>query len=479
MRVLHVASECYPWVKTGGLADVMGALPQAQQQLGADVRLLLPAFAPLRAALRDAVGINAPLMTPAGEVRIFQGYLNDLKVYLLEAPHLFDRAGSPYADSRQQPFSDNHLRFAALSYVAAKLASGLDYFWRPDVVHAHDWHTGLVPAYLVAQGASARSVFTIHNLAYPGRFNRGIFADLWLPSHFNDFQGVEFYGDVSLIKAGIFYADQVTTVSPSYAQEITQAGAGEGLEGLLSTRRDQGRLQGILNGVDLSVWNPATDGYLPHTYSARQFAGKARCKQALQVQLGLTEDKKAPLFIVISRLVEQKGLHLLLGCLPYFLETSAAQWVILGSGEAWQEHAFGDLASQHPDKMKTIIGYDEHLSHQLMGAGNVVVIPSYFEPCGLTQLYGLKYGLLPLVRAVGGLADTVSDFSQLDQDKPTGYGFTFDAFAEQALHDSILRALALWEEPLLWKKIAQRNMGQDFSWQVAAHNYLSLYQHTQ
>ncbi|GGP21311.1 glycogen synthase GlgA [Silvimonas iriomotensis] len=474
MQVLHVCSELFPLLKTGGLADVTGALPPALKQLGADTRVLVPGFPAIRAGIEEA-GEVAAIDTFAGHVRVIFGRVpeNGLELYVIDAPGLYDRSGNPYLDPHQEPYGDNHLRFALLAWVAAELASGLDAYWRPQIVHGHDWHAGLVPAYLAARGRPAKSVFTVHNLAYQGVFPAWQFGELRLPGHFFGMHGLEFHGQMSFLKAGLFYADHITTVSPTYAREITTPEQGCGLDGLLRDRA--GALTGILNGVDDAIWNPAADALIPANYTADKPQNKTRNKLALQEHTSLQSDADAPLFVVVSRLTEQKGLHLVLDLLPE-LVASGAQFALLGSGDQGLEHAFATAALRDPGQVAVQIGYDEAQSHRLMAAADVVLVPSRFEPCGLTQLYGLKYGALPLVRRVGGLADTVVDSSLENMADEQATGFVFDEFSAHGMRQALRRALALWGRPKDWKAVRQVAMKQDFGWDAAARSYFTLYE---
>jgi starch synthase len=419
MRILQVSAELFPLLKTGGLADIAGALPIALMAAGQDARVLLPGFPAIVAGVRDLAPL-AEFTAPWGErFGLLAGHVAidgapSIPAYVIDAPALYERPGNPYEDTTRQPYSDNHRRFALLGWAAAQLAQGLDPAWQPEVVHAHDWHAALAPAYLAfarqhAGGPRVGSVFTVHNLAYQGVFAPWHFAELGLPASAFHMNGLEYHGQVSFMKGGLYFADRLTTVSPTYALEIQTPEQGCGLDGLLRQRSSV--LSGILNAVDDQVWNPAIDAALVqgyHTPEGRHMAGKARCKSVLQHQLGLAERPDAPLFIVVSRLTEQKGLHLVLGGIDALL-AQGGQLALLGSGEAWLEEAFRQRAAAAPQSVSVTIGYNEALAHQLFGAGDVTLVPSLFEPCGLTQMYGLKYGSLPLVRRVGGLADTVID----------------------------------------------------------------------
>lgn len=477
MRVLQVCAEIFPLLKTGGLADVAGALPLALRSQGVDARLLLPGFAPIVSALDDVQPLaELPAHGALPPVRLLRGVLSacgGLVAYVIDAPSLYQRAGGPYADAQQQPWADNPVRFAALGWAAAELAQGLDASWRPALVHAHDWHAGLAPACIRALGADVATVFTVHNLAYQGDFDGQCFADLGLPPMYFQPDGLEFWGRVNYMKAGLYFADRITTVSPTYALEIQRPDQGMGLDGLLRARAS--RLRGVLNGVDAAVWNPATDPLIPHRYDARRLAGKARCKASLQQHLGLDEQAGAPLFCVVSRLTEQKGLHLVLEALPA-LVARGAQFALLGSGDAGMEAAFRQQAGAHPRAVAVHIGYDEPFAHQLVAGADVIMVPSRFEPCGLTQLYGLAYGTLPLVRRVGGLADTVTDCSLENLADGTATGVVFDTFSAQGLDAAVRRALALYRRRADWKAVQRQAMAQRHDWSAAAGDYLAVYQ---
>lgn len=481
MRVLQVCAEIFPLLKTGGLADVAGALPAALAAQGARVRVLLPGFPAILAGLEGArplARLAAPAALAPVEARLLFGRLPacGVEAYVIDAPAFYRRAGGPYADAHHQPYADNHLRFALLGWAAARLAGGLDTGWAPDVVHCHDWHAGLAPACLRAEAerrgrAMPPSLFTIHNLAYQGAFDAARFGELGLPAHFFSMHGVEFHGQLNFMKAGLYYADRISTVSPSYAREIQSYEQGCGFDGLLRSRAHD--LEGILNGVDAGVWSPVADPLLPATYSADDTTGKAACKAALQRALGLKRAASAPLFCVVSRLTEQKGLHLVLDALPRLLG-QGAQFALLGSGDASLEAAFHAAAEASPAAVAVRIGYDEPFAHRLIAGSDVIMVPSHFEPCGLTQLYGLAYGTLPLVRRVGGLADTVAD-ARLETLDTDATGFVFEPFTADALLGAVARALALYRRPADWKRVRQRGMRQRFGWDAAAARYLALY----
>jgi starch synthase len=402
---------------------------------------------------------------------------SELPAYVIDAHGLYDRHGNPYADARNQEYSDNYRRFALLGWIAAELAQGLDSLWRPDIVHGHDWHAGLAPAYLKAaerrSGRIAASVMTIHNLAYQGVYSRDVFHELDLPPDFFNMYGVEFHGNVSFLKAGLFYADKLTTVSPSYAREIQGSEQGCGLDGLLSGRAQD--LSGILNGVDPEVWNPETDTAIAANYGYESLERKQECRTALQRQCGLALKGTAPVFGVVSRLTDQKGLHLVLDVLPDLIQRGG-QLVLLGSGDADLEAGFLNAAAAHPEAVSVQIGYDENKSHQIIASCDVVLVPSRYEPCGLTQLYGLRYGTLPLVRRVGGLADSVVDASPENQAAGMATGIVFDDFGKEQLADAMRRAFELFSHHEAWQRIQQTAMRQQFNWDRAAAQMIEVYQ---
>lgn len=478
MKVLQVSAEIFPLLKTGGLADIAGALPLALTAAGCEVRLLLPGFSPILQDLKDITAL-AQLVTPWGESVVLQkGRLNalGLQAYVIDAPGLYARPGSPYEDAQRQPYADNYRRFALLGWMAGQLGQGVDTQWHPQVVHSHDWHAALAPAYLAfsreRQPKRVASLYTVHNLAYQGVFPGQHFAELGLPDAAFAMDGLEYYGQISFMKAGLVYADRITTVSPTYAKEIQTPEQGCGLDGLLRAR--SAVLSGILNAVDEAVWNPATDKQIPRKYTATDNAGKARCKAALQQEMGLAITSRAPLFGVVSRLTEQKGLHLVIAAIDELI-ASGGQLVVLGSGEGGLEFALREQAGRHPQSVAVRLGYDEALAHRIFAATDVTVVPSRFEPCGLTQMYGLKYGSLPLVHRVGGLADTVIDCTTEGLRAQNANGFLFDEFSPQGFAGAMRRTFALYASAGEWNAVATRAMRQSFGWQTSAAKYVALY----
>jgi starch synthase len=478
MKVLQVGAEVFPLIKTGGLADVLGALPQALVAQGADTRLLLPGLPGIIDAVLHARRVcQIGPVFGAARVDLLRAQMpySRLPVYVIDAPFLYRRGGSPYQDSQGSEWPDNLQRFGLLGWVAAQIAQGeLDAEWAPDVLHAHDWHAAMSCAYLHAHPAgTAASVFTIHNLAFQGLFPQDDCAVLGLSSRYMSPSALEFHGQLSFMKAGLKFADRVTTVSPTYAREIATPEFGAGLEGVIRGRG--AAVSGILNGIDSAVWDPAADSALSRRYSAQQLQGKAVCKAALQAHFGLAAEPDAPLLGVVSRLTSQKGLDLVLSVLPDIVR-EGGQLVVQGTGEPALEAAFRMAASAHPGRVGVLVGYDEIGAHRLIAGADMILVPSRFEPCGLTQMYGLRYGTVPVVRRVGGLADTVADVGSVESPATDGTGFVFDAAQAHALHDAVSRAFGSFRQPKAWAVLMQRGMAQSLSWDGPARNYMALYE---
>ncbi|MEW6645793.1 MAG: glycogen synthase GlgA [Pseudomonadota bacterium] len=475
-RILFASSEAHPLIKTGGLADVSGSLPPVLRALGDDVRLVLPAY---RSVLQHLpmLPIVAELALPGSDdpVRILAGTLphTEVPVWLVDAPAFFDRDGGPYLGPDGHDWPDNAARFTLFCRAVVELAqdrAGLG--WGAEVVHCNDWQTGLIPALLAQEPARPGTVFTIHNMAYQGLFPYSTFAALGLPAGLWHWQAMEFHGQFNFLKGGLAFADWITTVSPTYAQEIRSAEFAYGLEGVLNHRAD--RLRGILNGIDYSAWDPAHDPLIPHHYSAAKPGGKKKNKAALQRQFALPVAPDVPLLGLVGRLVEQKGIDLVLAVLPELMQ-QGVQVAVVGTGAAQYEQAFRALADRYPDQVGAFIGYDEGYAHLVEAGADIFLMPSRFEPCGLNQIYSLRYGTVPVVRRTGGLADTVVHTNAATLADGTATGFVFDAAAPDALRQAIAQALALYRQPEAWRQVMQSGMRRDFSWEQSARQYQELY----
>jgi len=473
LHILSVASEIYPLIKTGGLADVAGALPAALGPQGVKVVTLVPGYPAVIAALESAKSAAVIEELMGAPATLLGGRAAGLDLLVIDAPHLYDRPGNPYLDADGRDWLDNGARFAALAQVAALIGGGLVPKYRPALIHAHDWQAALTPAYLHYDGqAGPPVVLTIHNLAFQGRFPRALLGAIGLPETSFTLDGVEYYGEIGFLKAGILFADAITTVSPSYAAEIATDAGGMGLGGLLAGRA--GDLVGILNGIDTDVWDPATDVLLPHRYSAEHPGDRARDKAALQIALGLDASPDAPLFGVVSRLSQQKGLDLLLGALPD-LCASGAQLALLGTGDAGLEAGFRAAVAQYPGQVGCVIGYDEATAHLIQAGADALLVPSRFEPCGLTQLCALRYGAIPVVARTGGLGDSVIDANEAALRAGVATGIVFSPIDPAGFAAALRRTIAAYRDPPAWRAMQRNGMRADVSWARSAGRYADLY----
>lgn len=485
LRILFVSSEVAPFARTGGLGEVTGALPRALAAMGHDVRVVMPLYQtvrdskfPLTEMLTD---LQVPLVIGSRTAPVWQSALPEreesavrIPVYFIEQDEFFARPGL-YGDENGD-YPDNAIRFTFFCRAALTLAARLDGF--PHVFHCHDWQTGLIPAYLRAFSwldtrlAAAVTVYTVHNLAYQGTFPAWVFPLTGLPLPLFQPDGVEFLGFVNFMKAGLVYADALTTVSPTYAEEICTPGLGFGLDGVLRARRDA--LTGILNGADYAVWSPEHDLAIAARYDVAHLASKAECKQALLQTCNLSADLDLPLIGMISRLVDQKGFDLLAAALDRLL-TLDLRFVILGSGYAPYEEFLTRLSNAYPQKISVRLGFDDALAHQIEAGSDCFLMPSRYEPCGLNQLYSLRYGTIPIVRATGGLRDTVVPFNPVSGE---GTGFVFQEASGDALLAAVNEALSVFANQKAWHQLMQNAMAQDFSWARSAARYSNLYQQT-
>ncbi|OLP61020.1 starch synthase [Xaviernesmea oryzae] len=475
MQVLSVASEVYPLIKTGGLADVAGALPEALAAHGVTMRTLLPAYPAVLAKLRygeEPREVHVFETLFGNPARLLAVTHEGLDLLLLDAPALFDRPGGPYLDTGGRDHPDNFRRFAGLSLAAALIAEGCLKNWRPDLVHVHDWQAALTPVYLrFGRRPQTPVVLTIHNIAFQGQFSADTFQELALPPAAFHMDWVEYYGQVGFLKGGMRAADAITTVSPSYAEEILTPEFGMGLEGLLAARQE--RLVGIVNGIDTNVWNPAKDPMIAAHYDVSRLEVRKANRKALLERFKLV-DTEGPLFSVVSRLTWQKGMDLLAAVIPDIID-QGGMLAVLGSGDAELEALLEEAAALYPGRIGLVKGYDEPLSHQLQAGADSILIPSRFEPCGLTQLYGLRYGCVPIVARTGGLADTIIDANEAAMNAAAATGFQFSPIGEDPLRQALRRAVKLFKEPHLWARLQAQGMKTDVSWNASAGRYAALY----
>jgi starch synthase len=479
-KVLFASSEVHPLMKTGGLADVSASLPTALHKQGHDVRIIMPAYRQCLEALTEFHTVaTIKLDGYHSPIEIIQSTLRDTDVtlWLVNSPEHFDRNGGAYGPKLGGDWEDNAARFALFSRAIAAVAMNQGQLnWQPEILHCNDWQTGLAPALIADLPNRPATIFTIHNLAYQGLYPRSSFEALDLPKSFWHSEGLEFYDMLSFMKGGLNYSDHITTVSPTYADEICRYEFGYGLEGLLAERAKQGELTGIINGIDLDEWNPETDKALSKNYSAHTIRNKLANKTALQQHFALPLKEDVLVIGLISRLVSQKGIDLSIDAIATLLDANEnIQLVCLGSGEASFEQDLRVLRARYPDKVGVTIGYNEHLAHQIEAGSDVFLMPSRFEPCGLNQLYSLRYGTLPIVRNTGGLADSVVDASGDDLKHNLATGFKFEAATAEALEDTLLRAVALFRHPRIWRRLVLTAMEQDYSWEKSAQRYHDLY----
>jgi len=473
-KILFVTSEAHPLIKTGGLADVSGSLPKALAELSQDIRLIMPNYQALKT--NGHVRFLCSLRVDNRDVNILETRMpdSDVIVWLVDCPEFFNYPGNPYSDEHGNAWPNNAERFALFCRVAVACAMDtVNQNWKPDIVHCNDWQSGLVPALLSLEDNRPATVFTIHNMAYQGLFPANRVASLNLPGKLWHQDGLEFNNMLSFIKGGLAYADRITTVSPTYALEIQTPAFGYGLEGLLTHRSDA--LVGIINGIDMEQWDPEIDAYISQTYGVTSLSEKQVNKTALQKQSGLPVDDKLPLLALISRLVEQKGIDMVLECLPDMM-AMPMQFILLGAGDKGYEQRLQNLADLYPDKIALTIGYNEAMAHAITAAADIFLMPSRFEPCGLNQMYSQRYGTIPIVRKTGGLADTVTDAMPETIANGTATGIVFSEASSGALIEAVKRAILLYNDQDSWKKMQIDAMQKDFSWQRSAEQYIALYQ---
>ena len=473
MKVLSVASEVFPLIKTGGLADVAGALPLALAPLGISMRTIMPGYTSVLGKIGETKVIADFPDLLGKPARLLYAEHAGLELYVIDSPELYDREGGPYVDETGKDYIDNWQRFAALSRAAIDIANGIDADWAPDIVHGHDWQAGLVPLYLKYSevGPHTPSVLTIHNIAFQGQFSAQIFPALGLPIAAYAVDGVEYYGDVGFLKGGLRTAWAITTVSPTYAEEILEPQFGMGLEGLIGERVHD--LVGIVNGIDDAVWNPETDKHVSANYNGVNLAKRARNRTALEKRFKLTSGDGS-IFCVVSRLTWQKGIDLVIEAADDIV-ANGGQLVVLGSGDPVLEAGMRAAAARHPGKVGIVFGYDEPLSHLMQAGADAILIPSRFEPCGLTQLYGLRYGCVPIVGRTGGLSDTIIDANGAALAAKVATGIQFSPIDTHGFGQALRRAFRLFEDKPTWDSIQKAAMKSDVSWQSSASQYASLY----
>lgn len=486
MKILFATSEAHPLIKTGGLGDVSGSLPNAYAKLKHQVRLVIPAYGDVWEKVSHVKELTDFTVGGCGRdvhVRLFKAKAEGIQtpIWLVDIPDLFNRPGNPYLSPDGSDWWDNGERFGVFSKAVVEIAMnrvGLD--WQPDMVHANDWQTGLVPALLTLEPNRPQTLFTIHNMAYAGLFPKTLFDSLWLPWHWWNLEGVEFYDNLSMLKAGIVLADWVNTVSPTYAREICYPEYAYGMEGVLQKRQDEGRLIGILNGIDQEIWNPKTDEYIKRHYSVEKgrVAAKKENKKDLLKFWDLPDEvveSSAPVIGFVGRLVSQKGIDLVMEVVDDILAQTEVRFVFIGSGDSSYEYALSELAHQYPNRVMVYIGYSESLAHKVEAGADIFLMPSRFEPCGLNQMYSLAYGTLPVVHHTGGLADTVVNATEENIKLKTATGFVFYDPSFHALKSTLLHAVFLYSKPRTWQKIQKSAMSVDFGWQRSAKQYLDLF----
>ncbi|BCH11073.1 glycogen synthase [Mesorhizobium sp. 131-3-5] len=472
MQVLSVTPEIFPLIKTGGLADVTGALPVALAAKGVAMRTLIPGFPVVMDAFKKKKAVYQYPLLQGGKASIHAVQIAGLDLFVLDAPHLFDRPGGPYGNASGADWPDNWRRFAALSQAGADIAGGAISGYLPDIVHAHDWQSAMTLAYMrYGKAVGTPSMMTVHNLAFQGQFGAGIFGELGLPAVAMALDGVEYYGGVGFLKAGLQAAWAITTVSPTYAQEIRSPEFGMGLDGLINMRSSD--LYGIVNGIDTAIWDPETDKHLVSNYTAATLKARAPNRAAVEERFGLDRDD-SPIVCVISRLTWQKGMDILATVIDGLVATGA-RLAMLGSGDAGLEGALLAAAARHRGRIGVVIGYDEGLSHTMQGGCDAIIIPSRFEPCGLTQLYGLRYGCVPVVARTGGLADTIIDANEAAMAAGVATGFQFAPNNGSAMLHAIRRLVDAYADPAAFETIQRQGMKADVSWHKSAEKYLELY----
>ncbi len=472
MKILSVTSEIYPLIKTGGLADVTGSLPKALEALGVETTSMVPGYPKVVGALGNATALMVFEDLLGARATLLHGKVDGLDLFVLDAPELYDRPGGPYVDDKGKDHPDNWRRFAALSLAAANITGGALPGWVPDIVHTHDWQSAMTSVYMRQNGCATPVVLTIHNLAFQGQYESALLPQLGLPSAAYSVDRLEYFGDISFLKGGLQTADAITTVSPTYAREILTPRFGMGLNGVLTERVSI--LRGIVNGIDLDVWNPATDPYLPQNFDIGSLRRKRDNRQPLLEHFGLEPDDGGPIFSAVSRIAWQKGIDMLADTADEVIQ-NGGRVIIFGQGDHAIERSLLDTASRYPGRMAVHIGYDEPTAHLIQGGSDAIVQPSRFEPCGLTQLYALRYGCVPVVSRTGGLSETIIDANDAAMSARVATGFQFHPVTTNGLRLALRRALHAYEEPKMWARLQNQGMKTKFSWERSAEQYAGVY----
>jgi starch synthase len=473
MKILSVTSEIYPLIKTGGLADVTGSLPKALASLGIETTSLIPGYRKVMGQLGNATTLMVFEDLLGARASLRHARVDGLELFVLDAPELFDRPGGPYVDEHGTDHPDNWRRFAALSLAAAEIAGGALPGWVPDLVHTHDWQSAMTSVYMRQHGCKTPVVITIHNLAFQGQYSSALLPQLGLPPEAYSIDNLEYFGDISFLKGGLQTADAITTVSPTYAREILTPRFGMGMNGVLNERVSI--LRGIVNGIDLDVWDPATDPYLPQNFDSVGLRRKRENRQALLDRFGLDPDDRGPIFSAVSRLTWQKGLDMLAETADEVIH-AGGRVIVFGQGDHAIEQALQETAARYPGRMAVHIGYDEPTAHLVHGGSDAVVQPSRFEPCGLTQLYALRYGCVPVVSRTGGLSETIIDANDAAMSARVATGFQFHPVTTDGLRLALRRALHAYEEPKMWARLQNQGMKARFSWERSGQQYAAVYE---
>jgi starch synthase len=472
MKILSVTSEIFPLIKTGGLADVTGSLPKALSALGVETTTIVPGYPKVMAQLKSAM----PLLTfedLLGErASLLHTRVEGLSLFVLDAPSLYDRSGGPYVDDRGLDHHDNWKRFAVLSLAAAEIANGVLPGWVPDLVHTHDWQSALTSVYMRERGCHTPVVLTIHNLAFQGQYSANLLNELRLSPHAYSIDRLEYFGDISYLKGGLQTADAITTVSPTYAREILTPRFGMGLDGVLNAR--VAVLRGIVNGIDLEIWDPTTDPHLPRNFDVHTLRRKRENRAVLQERFGLDQSGTGPVFSAVSRLTWQKGFDMFADTADEVIG-NGGQVIVFGQGDKDIEQALINTAARYPGKMAVHIGYDEPTAHLVHGGSDAIVQPSRFEPCGLTQLYALRYGCVPVVSRTGGLSETIIDANDAAMSARVATGFQFHPVTTDGLRLALRRAMHAYQEPKMWARLQNQGMKAKFSWERSAQQYAAVY----